>query len=116
MDASYLFFLRTNDFRCVFRYYYGVNANTALVAIRACTLAKFHFHHTVFLRNTGLGTDVLFIKLELYCVANKKKINARLAFVYYPNENEMHQMVCNDIACICIPIVRIAFWYAHISF
>ena len=30
MDASYLSFLRTNDFRCVFRYYYGVNANTAV--------------------------------------------------------------------------------------
>ena len=28
MDASYLSFLRTNDFRCIFRYYYGVNANT----------------------------------------------------------------------------------------
>ena len=32
MDASYLSFLRTNDFRCIFRYYYGVNANTALPA------------------------------------------------------------------------------------
>ena len=30
MDASYLSFLRTNDFRCVFRYYYGVNANAEL--------------------------------------------------------------------------------------
>ena len=28
MDASYLSFLGTNDFRCVFRYYYDVNANT----------------------------------------------------------------------------------------
>ena len=28
----------------------------------------------------------------------------------------MDQMVRNDIACYCIPIVRIAFWYAHISF
>ena len=28
MDASYLSFLCTNDFRCVIRYYYGVNANT----------------------------------------------------------------------------------------
>ena len=28
MDAGYLSNLRTNDFRCVFRYYYGVNANT----------------------------------------------------------------------------------------
>ena len=28
MDVSYLSFLLTNDFRCVFRYYYGVNTNT----------------------------------------------------------------------------------------
>ena len=28
----------------------------------------------------------------------------------------MDQMVRNDIACNCIPIVRIAFQYAHISF
>ena len=28
----------------------------------------------------------------------------------------MDQMVRNDIACNCIPIVRIAFRYAHISF
>ena len=28
MDASYLSFLSTNNFRCVFRYYFGVNANT----------------------------------------------------------------------------------------
>ena len=31
MDASYLSFLLTNDFRCVFRYYYGVNANTGFM-------------------------------------------------------------------------------------
>ena len=28
MDTSYLSILRTTDFRCVFRYYYDVNANT----------------------------------------------------------------------------------------
>ena len=27
-DASYMSFLRTNNFHCVFRYYYDVNANT----------------------------------------------------------------------------------------
>ena len=42
-------------------------------------------------------------------LASKKKINTRLAFVYYPNGNEMDQMVRNDIACNSIPIVRIAF-------
>ena len=40
----------------------------------------------------------------------------RLAFMYCPNGKEMDQMVRNDIACNCIPIVRIAFRYAHISF
>ena len=29
MDASYLSFLHTNNFPCVFRYYYGVNTNTS---------------------------------------------------------------------------------------
>ena len=29
------------------------------------TLQKFHFHHSVFPRNSGLGTDI-FLKLELY--------------------------------------------------
>ena len=56
----------------------------------------------------------LFIKLELYCALASKKINTRLAFVYYTNGNEMDQMVRNDIACNCIPIDGIAFRYAHI--
>ena len=80
-----------------------------LLTFERVHFANFHFHHSVFRRNTGLGTDILFIKLELYCVASKKKINARLAFVYYPNGNEMNQMVRNDIAYNCIRIVRIAF-------
>ena len=33
MDASFLSFLHTNDFRCVIRYYYGVNANTVIIII-----------------------------------------------------------------------------------
>ena len=49
-------------------------------------------------------------------LTGKKKINTRLEFVYYQNGKEMDQMVRNDIACNCIPIVRIAFRYAHISF
>ena len=58
-----------------------------------------------------------FHKSGVYCaLASKNKINTRLAFVYYPNGNEMDQMVRNDIACNCTPIVRIAFRYAHISF
>ena len=32
-----------------------------LVDIECVHFAKFHFHHSVFLRNTGLGTDTLFI-------------------------------------------------------
>ena len=31
IDAAYLSILQTNDFRCVFRYYYGENANTVCV-------------------------------------------------------------------------------------
>ena len=63
--------------------------------------AMFHFQPSVFLRNTGLGTNILFIKLELNCVANG---------------NEMDQMVRNDIACNFILIVRFAFPYALFSF
>ena len=33
MDTGYLSILLTNNFRCVFRYYYGVNANTELILI-----------------------------------------------------------------------------------
>ena len=47
-----------------------------------------------------------------YCVHTCKKINTRLAFMYYPNGKETDQMVRNDIACNCIPLERIAFWYA----
>ena len=32
-----------------------------LLTIERVHFAKFHFHHGVFLRNTGLGTDILFI-------------------------------------------------------
>ena len=61
------------------------------------------------------GHRYFIYKLELYCVlASKNKINTQLAFVVNPNGNGMDQMVRNDIACNCIPIVRIAFRYAHI--
>ena len=46
----------------------------------------------------------------------RKKINTRLAFVYYPNGNEMDQMVHNDIACNCIPNIKIAFRYITFHF
>ena len=42
--------------------------------------------------------DILFIKLEIYCVHISKKNSNRLAFMYYPNEKEMEQMVYNEIA------------------
>ena len=60
--------------------------------------------------------DILFINWSYCALSSKKKINTRLAFVYYPNGNEMDQMVRNDIACNCIPIVRIAFRYARTHF
>ena len=87
-----------------------------LLTFERVHFAKFHFHHCVFTRNTGLGTDILFINWSDIARSLVKKINTRLAFVYYSNGNEIDQMVRNDIACNCIPIVRIAFWYAHISF
>ena len=60
-----------------------------------CFSAKYWTGHRYFIH-----------KMELYCVlTSKKKINTRLAFVYYSNGNEMDQMVRNDIACICIPII-----------
>ena len=43
-----------------------------LLTFERVHFAKFHFHHTV---NDGLDTVILFIKLELYCIASKKKIN-----------------------------------------
>ena len=86
-----------------------------LLSFEHVDFTKFHFRHCVFLPNTGLGTDILFTKKSyIACSLVKKKINIRLAFVYYPNGNEKDQMVRNDIACNCIPIVRIAFRYAHI--
>ena len=45
-------------------------------------------------------------------LAGENKINTRLAFVYYPNGNEMDQMVRNDIACNSIQ--GIPFPYTHI--
>ena len=45
-----------------------------LLTLSVCTLQKFHFHHSVFPRNTGMGTDI-FIKLELYWVLAGKKKN-----------------------------------------
>ena len=49
------------------------NSLVPLLTFKHVHLAKFHFHHIVFLRNTGLGTDILFIKLELYCTLASKK-------------------------------------------
>ena len=87
-----------------------------LLTFKRVHFAKFHFHHNVFPRNTGLGTDILFISWSYIVRSLVKNINTLLAFVYYPNGNEMDQMVRNHIACNCIPIARIAFRYARISF
>ena len=46
-----------------------------LLTFERAHFAKFHFHHSVFPRNTGLDTYILFIKLELYCaLASNKSI------------------------------------------
>ena len=74
------------------------------MTIECVHFAKFHFHH-IFPRNTGLGTDILSINWsDIARSLVKKKINTRLAFVYR-NGNKMDQMVRNDIAGNCIPIV-----------
>ena len=87
-----------------------------LLTFERVHFAKFHYI-IVFSVKYWTGHQYFIHKKELYCaLASIKKINTRLAFVYYPNGNEMDQMVRNDIACYCIPIVRIAFRYAHISF
>ena len=53
-----------------------------LLTLERVNFAKFHFHLSVFPRNTGLGTDI-FIKLEYIARSLvKNKINTRLAFVY----------------------------------
>ena len=86
-----------------------------LVDIRACTHCKVSLSSLCFSAKYWIGHQYFFHKLELYCnLASKNKINTRLAFVYIPNGNEMDQMIRNDIACNCIPILRIAFRYAHI--
>ena len=47
--------------------------------------AKFNFHRSVFPRNTGLGTDILFINWSYIARSLVKNINTRMAFVYYRN-------------------------------
>ena len=44
-----------------------------LLTLERVHFAKFHFHHSVFPRNTGLKTDILLIKLEFYCALASKK-------------------------------------------
>ena len=83
-----------------------------LLTFKHVHFAKFHFHHSVFPQNTGLGIDILFTKKSYIARSLIKYINTRLAFVYYPNGNEMDQVVRNDIPCNFIPRVRIAFRYA----
>ena len=51
-----------------------------------------------------------FILKTVVLLQVKKKINTRLAFMYYPNGKEMDQMIRNGIACNCIPLEKITFW------
>ena len=89
-----------------------------LLTFERVHFAKFHFHHSVFPQNTGLGTDILFINWSyIACSLLKKNNNTRLAFVYYQNGMKWpYQIVRNDIACNCIQIIKIAIRYAHVSF
>ena len=89
-----------------------------LLTFERVHFAKFHFHHSVFPRNTGLGTDILFINWSYIARSLlKKNNNTRLAFVYYQNGMKWpYQIVRYDIACNCIQIIKIAIRYAHVSF
>ena len=53
MYAGYLSILRTNDFRCVFRYYYGVNANTGKEIIFLIDSAPYSSLSTLIMYNVG---------------------------------------------------------------
>ena len=111
LPASAFLKYQTSSFYCTW------SKSHPLVDIRACTLCKVSLSTECFSAKYLTVHRYFIQKLELYCaLAGKNKINTRLAFVYYPNGNEMDQMGHNDIACNCIPIVRIAFQYAHISF
>ena len=74
--------------------------------------AKLHFH--IVFREYLTGYLYFYHKTGIILTsASKKKINNRLAFVYYPNGNKMDHMighmVRNYITCYCIPTVRIAW-------
>ena len=47
------------------RFYYNCSKSHPLLTFERVNFAKFNFHHSVFPQNTGLGTDILIIKLEL---------------------------------------------------
>ena len=111
---THVFLLNHRECACIFTLIVCLSrvpeANLVpLLTLLASTLQSF-----IFRLNTWLDADILFIKLDLYCALASKKINTRLAFVFYLNGNKMDQMVRNDIACNCIPIDGIAFPYAHI--
>ena len=63
MDASYLSFLRTNDFCCVFRYYYDVNTNTVIQILNKADNDIFYDLFTVYLKSI----DHLNLKLFIFC-------------------------------------------------
>ena len=44
-----------------------------LLTFERVHFAKFHFHHSVFPRNTGLGTDILFIKWSYFAFSLVEK-------------------------------------------
>ena len=70
MYAGYLSILRTNDFRCVFRYYYGVNVNTDIYIriisakfghfSRRCRCMLGHLHVTFTENSSGQRKNVCF--------------------------------------------------------
>ena len=59
---------------CLLTFFIVPEANLIpLLTFELVQFGKFHFHRSFFPRDTGLGTDILLIKLELYCALAIKK-------------------------------------------
>ena len=77
-----------------------------LLTLECVQFPKFYFHHSVFPRNTGLGTDILIIivRLELYCTLTSKKKISIPDWHLFITQMEMkwtkwHAMTSHLIAC-----------------
>ena len=73
-----------------------------LLTFECVHFAKFHFHHSVFPRNTGLGTDILFINWS-YIARSLVKIKSTPDWPLFITQMEMkltkwYAMTSHEIA------------------